>query len=252
MPSFQRVWSVLRKSLLLLGLVFIAAPLFYEPRSKDRIYPLRVVAAQAALGYRAANQAAGGPRNLTAVEHFTSMLLAPAVFMRARNTTFTNSSTQVLVLNAIPLMACGGRVPRGDCNPDVLPFWKGMEQKEVMIAASWAVVISAIMIPGSAWRRGAAMAFNLVLCVSLLVFGVICVFNQYQPTPQFFAALTCAGLEALQIQRMPSTGRSTLETLLAPLYPEPKQRAQGPPAPKQEGPPAPQQEGKKKKKKKES
>jgi len=205
------MWSVLRKAALVLIIVVIAAPLFYEPNSRERVYPLKIIASEAQVAYKAANEAAQGSRNLTATEHVITGLLAPSVLIRARGSEVEDY--EALLLRAIPLMACGPT--KGQCDPRETAWWKQLTNMETALVSSWATVFCATMLPFGAWRRGAALLCNLGLVVSLILFGWVCYTSAYKPTPQYFGALGFACLE-LRAARDMKKRRSTLEKILVP------------------------------------
>ena len=131
-----RMWAALRKAALVLLIVVFAAPLFYEPKSRERIYPLKVIASEAQMAYKAANEAAQGARNLTATEHVITGLLAPAVLVRARGSAVEDY--EALLLRAIPLMSCGPT--KGQCDPKEAAWWKQLTNLELALVSSWIIV----------------------------------------------------------------------------------------------------------------
>ena len=109
-----------RLGLVLLNLV-VASPFFYyvdgASTTKERVYPLRIIAMGAASQYVELNEKeTGRVRNLTVSEHLVTAMLTPAVMLRVGNdTSKQGQNATYMAVNAIPLIACGAPAPM--CKP---------------------------------------------------------------------------------------------------------------------------------------
>lgn len=208
-----------RLGLVLLNLV-VASPFFYyvdgASTTKERVYPLRIIAMGAASQYVELNEKeTGRVRNLTVSEHLVTAMLTPAVMLRVGNdTSKQGQNATYMAVNAIPLIACGAPAPM--CKPSEVGFWNSMQNADVALVASWAVAICTACIPFASWRRNAAQIFNALLIVGMLTFGVVCfAINRYRPTLHFLVSLALAGNEFSYL-RQEQRNTSTLEALVKP------------------------------------